>query len=254
MANGDVYALDDGKNLFPTMTKEQILAAIIEAVNDGSISNIDAGFITKIKEINKNSELQFWTGTQAEYNALQNKDPEHIEYRITDDTTLSDIEQAISDIEADVSGILNGVTAVPNATYAKSAAQADYAVNANQAVTAQSASTAMTANNVSNLYVHFLKIDGTNSSSSYEYEIYITLTTNNSEQISKSSLVSMLVGRSVAVSGYVKDIIDNYCFPLSSVSGTSISAIQINFVKQSGLTHFVANSVYFDVTDTVTTI
>lgn len=254
MANGDVYALDDGKNLFPTMTKEQILAAIIEAVNDGTISNIDAGFITKIKEINKNSELQFWTGTQAEYNALQNKDPEHIEYRITDDTTLADMEQAISNAETNVSKIVNGDMAVPNAVYAESAEQAENAAYANQATTAQSAATAMTANSVSNLYVHFLKIETNNSASTYEYKIYITLTTNDSAQITESQLVSMLVGRSVSVCGYVKDKIDNYYFPICTVTGKSISAIEIGYVKQNGLMNFTANSAYFEVSDTVTTI
>lgn len=60
---------DDGCK-FESMTKEQILAAIQQAVSEGTISNIDAGFITKIKEQNAGGALSFWKGTEAQLNKL----------------------------------------------------------------------------------------------------------------------------------------------------------------------------------------
>lgn len=55
---------------FETMTKEQIIAAIVQAVESGTVQDIDAGFITKIKETGTNGTLTFWKGTEAEFNAL----------------------------------------------------------------------------------------------------------------------------------------------------------------------------------------
>lgn len=93
-----VYALDDGKNAHETMTKEQIVAAIMQAVNEGTISDIDAGFITKIQEMNRKGELQFWVGTMAEFNALGTKDPDTL-YLFTDDPTVEDLEAAIEAVQ-----------------------------------------------------------------------------------------------------------------------------------------------------------
>lgn len=65
------------------MTKEQILTAITQAVENGKIHDIDTGFITKIVEQNKQMPLSFWVGTSAEYNAIENKN-EDCFYIITD--------------------------------------------------------------------------------------------------------------------------------------------------------------------------
>lgn len=92
----NVYALDSGKNSFLTMTKEQILTAITQAVNEGTIGDIDAGFITKIQEQNDQKGISFWFGTTAQFEALEEK-REDILYILTDDTTLTDIETGISD-------------------------------------------------------------------------------------------------------------------------------------------------------------
>ena len=270
MANGDVYALDDGKNLFPTMTKEQIISAIIEAINEGTISDVDAGFITKIKEINHNANLQFWTGTQAEYNALLEKDHESIEYRITDDTTMQDFEQRIIDVEDDLSKIINGDLTVAkssqsdNATNADHAVEADFATfaeiatyatnaqNASEAEYAMSAGFAESATNaynadnasnavhansattVENLYLHFITISG--STGTYEFQIYITLTTQNNSSITKSSLLSLIDSRSVAASGYVigKNAAGDKYYPVSKISGSGGGlGIEIEYISST---------------------
>lgn len=55
---------------FEAMSKEQILSAIMQAVNEGTVGDIDAGVVSAIVEQNKNGNLSFWVGTEAEYNAL----------------------------------------------------------------------------------------------------------------------------------------------------------------------------------------
>lgn len=94
----NVYALDSGKNSFLTMTKEQILTAIAQAVSTGEIKDIDAGFITKIQEMNDQNVLQIWVGTMAEFEELQEKH-ENMLYLFTDDPTVNDIEAVLNDLD-----------------------------------------------------------------------------------------------------------------------------------------------------------
>lgn len=128
-----VYALDEGKNNFQTMTKEQILSAINQKISSGSIVNIDDAFITKIKEMNAGALVQLWIGTQAEFQALSEKQ-EDVLYILSDDPTVDDIEDSISSLEQSVSDvaqnntylngrynqILNGQQTVYRAKYASS--------------------------------------------------------------------------------------------------------------------------------------
>lgn len=98
MADDRIYYVICGDGCkFEGMTKEQIFTAIAQAVNDGEISDIDSGFITTIKEKNKNAGLSFWVGTQAEYNALPSI-VENCFYIISDDTTEDDINENIQSI------------------------------------------------------------------------------------------------------------------------------------------------------------
>lgn len=94
----NVYAQDSGKNNFLTMTKEQILTAIMQAVSTGEIKDIDAGFITKIQEMNDQNVLKIWVGTMAEFEELQEKH-ENMLYLFTDDPTVNDIEAALNDLD-----------------------------------------------------------------------------------------------------------------------------------------------------------
>ena len=52
MSDGKKYYCFCGSNCkYETMTKEQILAAIEQAVEDGEIRDVDTGFVTKVKEL-----------------------------------------------------------------------------------------------------------------------------------------------------------------------------------------------------------
>ena len=97
------YVVCDDDSRHESMTKEQILAAITQAIETGSIGNCDTGFITKIKEQNRGGCTTFWVGTQAQYNALHEPAKNCI-YIITDDTMTADVkaafEKAAKDAEA----------------------------------------------------------------------------------------------------------------------------------------------------------
>lgn len=136
MADNKVYVLDDGANKYEAMTREQITAAILQAVNEGTISDIDAGFITKILEKNKQKVMSFWVGTQAEFHALESKDPDTL-YLFSDDPLISDINNAINNeeksriqadedleglidnLDADIDKIVDGTTEVKKSTETK---------------------------------------------------------------------------------------------------------------------------------------
>lgn len=98
MATPIVYVICDQNCKFEGMTKEQIYTAIMQAVNEGTIGNIDAGFITTIKTIN-GTPLKFFVGEQAEYDALTDEDKKDLFAIITNDTTKDGILQAIKDLE-----------------------------------------------------------------------------------------------------------------------------------------------------------
>ena len=89
------YVINDNKCLFESMTKEQILAAITQAVSTHTISDVDTGFVTTLKEQNSGNGLKFWVGSTAEYNAIQNKE-QNCFYILTDDTELDDLEAEIT--------------------------------------------------------------------------------------------------------------------------------------------------------------
>lgn len=118
MSTPKVYAICGTNCRYETLTKEQILTAIANAVESGDIGDIDAGFITTIKEQNGGEGLRFWVGTMAAYNALTEIDADML-YIITDDTTLADIEQAYEEIKTALDNIENGTSTVPKAKEAQ---------------------------------------------------------------------------------------------------------------------------------------
>ena len=89
---------------FEGMTKEQILAAITQAVETGTIQNVDTGFVTKIKEQNSGSAVTLWVGTQAQYNALGTKEPNCL-YIVTDDDTISTMQNWLNGMKDDIQNI-----------------------------------------------------------------------------------------------------------------------------------------------------
>lgn len=84
------YCMCDSNCKFETMTKEQILAAIAQAMETGVVGDVDTGFVTKLKELNTGSAVTVWVGTRAQYNAITEKAGNCL-YIITDDTTSEDI-------------------------------------------------------------------------------------------------------------------------------------------------------------------
>jgi len=92
------YVLCDDNCKFPAMTKEQTLTAITQAVETGSIHDVDTGFVTKIVEQNKQIGLSFWVGTSAEYNAIENK-AANCFYIITDDVIKADLLNEINTLK-----------------------------------------------------------------------------------------------------------------------------------------------------------
>jgi hypothetical protein len=79
------------------MTKEQILSAIAQAAENGLVFDVNAAFISKVKERNAGGYLTFWVGTQAQYNALASID-KNCMYIITDSTRDADIERALREL------------------------------------------------------------------------------------------------------------------------------------------------------------
>ena len=92
------YVICDDDSRHESMTKEQILAAIAQALETGKIGECDTGFVTKVKETNGGNSLTFWVGTQAQYNALEAV-AENCLYIISDDTSMTDFNNIVADLK-----------------------------------------------------------------------------------------------------------------------------------------------------------
>lgn len=108
----DTYVRDSAKNNFIAMTKEEILAAIAQAIESGTISDVDTGFVTTIREMNKQQGLKFWVGTTAEFNALETKENNCL-YIKTDDTSPADINNAIANINTNINAMQENMNKIP---------------------------------------------------------------------------------------------------------------------------------------------
>lgn len=132
-----VYVLCDANCKWEGMTREQILTAITQAVNEGTIGNIDTGFVQTIKTIN-GQPLKFFVGTQAEYNTLATEAKENLFAIITDDTHKDGIEAAIAELQTNYTELLeklaNGDQAVGKADFATNATNANHANTAYKSV------------------------------------------------------------------------------------------------------------------------
>ena len=94
MSEMSYYVLDENDCKHISLTKEQIYAAITEAIETGTITDVDTGFVTKIKEMNADKLLSFWIGSSAQYNTLTAKDPNTL-YILTDESTLGDAVEKV---------------------------------------------------------------------------------------------------------------------------------------------------------------
>ena len=106
MADRIFYCICDDDGKFETMTKEQILTAIAQAVEQGYVSDPDSAVFSKIKEIHANGALQIWKGTEAEFNgllpaptvskAIVRIGADGVLYLCTDDTSLEFLDAGFS--------------------------------------------------------------------------------------------------------------------------------------------------------------
>lgn len=133
MADRKYYARCESGCLFETMTKEQILAAIAQAVETGKIKDVDAGFITKIVEQNGNIPMSIWIGSAAEYNALsdEQKNSSDVVHFVKDGGTIAVLKQNVEQLREEVSGVKDiveqmqqGKIKVPKASSADNATNA----------------------------------------------------------------------------------------------------------------------------------
>lgn len=99
-----VYVICDQNCKFEGMTKEQIYTAIVQAVNEGTIGDIDTGFITTVKTIN-GTPLKFFVGTQDEYDALTEEDKQNLFAIISNDATREGILATIETLQADLTSL-----------------------------------------------------------------------------------------------------------------------------------------------------
>ena len=130
MATPIVYVLCDQNCKFEGMTKEQIYAAIMQAVSTGRITNVDAGFISKVKTIN-GKYIKFFIGSQSEYDALSEAEKkDNLFAIITNDTAKAGLLEAISALETWKKEVEDGKVCVPKATSATSATSAGRATTA----------------------------------------------------------------------------------------------------------------------------
>lgn len=117
MATPTVYVICDANCRWEGMTKEQILTAITQAVNEGTIGDIDTGFITTVKTIN-GTPLKFFVGAQNEYDALSDEAKQNLFAIITNDTTKEGIEAAIKELQESKTvfeNVMTGNIPVPKA-------------------------------------------------------------------------------------------------------------------------------------------
>lgn len=136
------YCYCENNCKYETLDKEEILAAIAQAVETGKIGECDTGFITTIKTIN-GQPLRFFVGEQSEYEALA--DNSNLFALITNDTTkealfaavnealesCASVQKTYEDLSA---GLLDGSITVKRADIATSATTAVSADRANTAL------------------------------------------------------------------------------------------------------------------------
>ena len=225
------YVLNEGDNKFESMTKEQILTAIQQAVSTGEIKDVNTGFVTTIKEQNHNQGLKFWYGTMAEFAALVKKEPNTF-YIFSDDTTLQDIENQFKDQKT-----FN-----------------DY-VNVELGKKANSSDVEQIKNK--HIYQHNITITTTaleNSSPKRTCEFYLTIINNNSNSInSRSNLIDNLQFNNfdVYASAY-GDVVydrDSICNVTGIRNGIALDSLLVFVTENLGS---LSEKFYFELEDTET--
>lgn len=110
MAELIVYAICDNDCKYETYTREQFLAVLEQAIANGTLEGINENLPTvqKVANIRNNEALQFWSGTEAQFNALNMSadDYTNVVFRVsadgkiyicTDDTALETLKKELKD-------------------------------------------------------------------------------------------------------------------------------------------------------------
>lgn len=105
-----VYVLCGQNCKYEGMTKEQILTAIVNAIQTREIGDINTGFVTTIKTVN-NQPMKFFLGKQAEYAQLTEDDKQNLFAIITDDTTRENLIAAIEALTTEHTELAEGLRA-----------------------------------------------------------------------------------------------------------------------------------------------
>lgn len=68
----NIYGICDDNCKHLVYTREEVLALLRQAIEDQSLLNVDAEFaaIKKVLDINGGENIVFWTGSEADFNAL----------------------------------------------------------------------------------------------------------------------------------------------------------------------------------------
>lgn len=114
MSTPKVYVLCEQNCRWEGMTKEQILAAITQAVESHEITDVDTGFVTTIKTIN-GVGLKFFIGTQAAWAELSAAEKDGVFAIFSDDNTGDALKKDIEDLQAALATILDGTQTVQKA-------------------------------------------------------------------------------------------------------------------------------------------
>lgn len=101
------FVIDNDDCKYEGMTKEQILSAIEQGLEQGYVSDPASAVFSKIKEIRASKTAQLWIGTEAQFNALSpapsigksvvRVGADGVLYLCSDDSTFSDMANHIAD-------------------------------------------------------------------------------------------------------------------------------------------------------------
>lgn len=158
-----VYVLCDANCRWEGMTKEQILTAITQAVNEGTISNIDTGFVQTIKTVNGKG-LKFFVGEQSEYDALTQEDKEDLFAIISNDVAKDDLLNAIETVKLGFEDLMSGNSAAP---FADKAVRADIATALNPTKGTLSMSAGYAEITLEENAIYVFSISGTSETADY---------------------------------------------------------------------------------------
>lgn len=117
------YVISDDDCKYEGMTKEQILSAIEQGLEQGYVSDPASAVFSKIKEIRASKTAQLWIGTEAQFNALSpapsigksvvRVGTDGVLYLCSDDSTFNDFSAHVANEENPHSVTASQVGAAP---------------------------------------------------------------------------------------------------------------------------------------------